>query len=141
MLLSLNEILTEDDQIDSRLSAVIDGGFTCVDNCYLFTNFYKNNGHIKIEDFPDKTGFECFINSFHIDDFIEQRYLTQAIFFTNLLFKEWEKLSTGMHIEVIIGETDNGVNVRFHVIRENEVWIDDHDIDKFDQGLLVCRSM
>jgi hypothetical protein len=34
-------------------------------DCVLLKNEYKKNTHVKIESFPDKTGFECFMNHVH----------------------------------------------------------------------------
>ncbi|SEI52191.1 hypothetical protein SAMN05216327_102202 [Dyadobacter sp. SG02] len=141
MFYLVNQMLTISNSIDDRLVELISGGFVVVDDCYILKSLYENNRHIKLREFEDKTGFECFVNSFHVDDYIEDDFLIQSLLFTGLLFQEWKGLSTNAILEVIVSETDFGMNVKFHAMRNGEVWANDSDLDEFEEALLVVRDL
>ena len=43
-------------------------------------------------------------------------------------------------LKSIISLTDYGASVRFHLIRQNEYWIEESDIDKFHEPILIFTS-
>lgn len=137
----VSRTLTKNSSIDNRLAELISDGFVTIGDCCVLNSLYENNRHIKPSDFEDKTGFECFVNSFHIDDYVEDDFLSQSLLFSDLLFQEWKSLMTDTSLEVIISETDFGINIKFHVMRDDEVWINDSDLDKFEEALFVCRYL
>lgn len=140
MLQAIHKSMGRESFTDIRLYELLSSGFILMDDCYVLKKFYEGNKHIKASDFVDRTGYESFINSFHIDDYIEDDFLNQSIFCAKLLFEEWKKLSTNVSLEVIIIETDFGFNIKFHSIRDNEIWINEDDLDKFSESIMICRS-
>jgi len=41
---------------------------------------------------------------------------------------------------LVLSETDFGFNLKFHLLREEENWINENDIDKFEEALIVFKS-
>lgn len=35
----------------------------------------------------------------------------------------------------------NGANVKFHLVRSNEIWLPESDLDKISEGILVAESI
>ncbi len=51
------------------LSSLLEKGFICKDEClFLLENFHK--AKVLNSDFIDKTGYECFVNKVHVEDYL-----------------------------------------------------------------------
>lgn len=126
--------------LNSRLAEIVNQGFLIEKGCYLLVYFKQLSQHLKETDFVDQTGFECFVNSFHVDDFVQEDLLPQAMAFSKALLAKWKRLRSKEVLEIIVGETDFGFNIKAHVKRNGELWIDPQDIENFDEGLLLVSS-
>jgi len=121
------------------LNSILEKGFIFKDGCYFLAAFSKNI-RTSPGNFTDKTGHECFVNSFHLDDYIEDRYIEQAFQFAREIFRAWHQIEKHLILKCIIGQTDSGVNIRFHVVRENEHWINEVEIDNFEEAICILTS-
>jgi hypothetical protein len=122
------------------LLEIFSDGFLVMNDCYFLNKLFQQQAHINASDFVDKTGYECFINSLHIDDYVENDFFIQAMLLTERLISEWNKLNNHLILEVVLSETDFGVNVKFHVLRQNENWVNENELNKFSEAIMICRS-
>ncbi len=99
---------------------------------------YKNS---KIKDFPDLTGYECFINKIHVDDYLNtsdpkvllEYTLRLAQYFVKQLAKFNEK------IQIVIGFQLDDIltsSIRFHKVRNNEFWLNSN-LESYKEGILA----
>jgi hypothetical protein len=140
MILHCNAFLFSDNKImNENLSKILNSGFLKKNDCYFLKAMYKN-AKVKRQDFIDNTGYECFVNSFNIDDYITGNYIEESVFFAKQLLSIWNQLHTSLFLKCIISETDFGAKIRFHVIRIGENWIVESDVDNFDQAICILTS-
>ena len=132
--------VTFNHQLKISLQKLLDSGFKNSNDCYFLETLFNQQSHIQQSDFIDKTGYECFINSIHIDDYVEKDYFEQAILFASNLVELWNCSNYGKKLLIIVSETDFGFNLKFHLKRESEQWIDIKDINKFEEALIVIHS-
>jgi hypothetical protein len=125
--------------LDSSLVSLLEDGFIVQDGCVFLSAFFSSETSVTKNSFPDNTGFECFVNSFHIDDYVEDNYLENTMLFIEKLFLVWRLLDYKMDINVIVSLNDFGAVVRFHVIRECENWISS-DLEEYEEGILIANS-
>ena len=114
-------------------------GFIEVDGCYFLKALYKKAKATQ-QDFPDKTGYECFVNGFHIEDYVAGNYLREAFLFAKEMFAGWAKLNNKLCLTCIVGQTESGAKIRFHVKRKGECWLNESELDEFDEAICVLTS-
>ncbi|HOZ68408.1 MAG TPA: hypothetical protein PK328_03560 [Chitinophagaceae bacterium] len=123
------------------MSDILSQWFVEVEGSYFFKILYeKQKGHLDKSNFIDKTGFECFVNSFHVDDYTSKEFLEQSLLFAQLVFEKWLITNKELILKCIISETNTGVNIRFHIQRTNENWILDNDLENFEEGVFIMTS-
>ena len=127
-------------QLNAALQKLLNEGFIFHEGCYFLKTLYKQQSHINQSDFIDSTGYECFINSIHFDDYIENNVFEQALLFSDNLIKKWNIQNNGLVLKLILSETDFGFNLKFHLYREYEHWINENDIDKFEEAIIVFKN-
>ncbi|MFN5310724.1 MAG: hypothetical protein ACK5C0_14840 [Candidatus Kapaibacterium sp.] len=132
----LNKIVLKH-KINSALRAIVESGFILHNGCYFLKSLYNKQTHIKESDFIDLTGFECFINSIHIDDYAEIDLFEQAILFADELINLWKNQKSGLVLKLILSETDFGFNVKFHTFRKGQDWIVEDELEKFEEAIIV----
>lgn len=140
MFLLLEKKKDKSFRLNNKLLKILNGGFSNIDGCWFFAKMYEKQIHIKRNDFDDRTGYECFINSFHVDDLVKRNCLGQTILFAHRLLKMWSKLDNNLKIIIIIGETNYGFNFRFHIYRSNEKWIDETKMQNIKEGILIIKN-
>ncbi|MFC5769825.1 hypothetical protein [Thauera sinica] len=91
------------------------------------------------QDFPDKTGYECFVNSVHIDDYVSAEYLTYAFIFVEDCFASWEREGRNESLLAIVVCDEFGAVVKLHVARDGESWTG-NDLEKYEEGILIVRE-
>lgn len=122
------------------LQKLISGGFIFHNGCYFLRSLYGIQSHISESDFIDATGYECFINSIHIDDYVEIDLFEQAMLFADKLIELWKIQNNGLILTVILSETEFGFNIKFHTCRKNEQWINEDEMDKFEEAMILLNS-
>ncbi|WP_133462655.1 hypothetical protein [Scandinavium goeteborgense] len=124
--------------LPEELSLWVGNGFIKQNDCVFLTalfNAYPNDKHL-----VDKTGIECFVNSFHMDDYVGERYLEYSCLFCNAIFNKWrqERCSERLNVIVSMGEFD--AVVKFHVIRQGEEWLS-HNLEKYEDAIFVTSDI
>jgi len=140
MLTLLSSSICREARLDRSLNELLDEGFTCVDGCYLLTGLAKVRTQYGLAEFQDRTAYECFINGVHIDDYVDEEYIAQTFLFVTAVMKAWIETTTESTLEVIVSKTNHGYNVKLHVVRSGEDYIDHAEIDNFEEAVLVVRS-
>jgi len=97
------------------------------DDCILLRNQWEvNKRHVKITDFPDKTGFEDFINHVHLPFDGTNETLIPCLEYAALLQKALMPLTQDREFRLIISLSEDkafpksACTVRFHQIRPGE---------------------
>jgi hypothetical protein len=64
--------------LSKRLSELLSKGFTDLDGAVVFTAMRNTAERVTPDNFPDLTGFECFVNHIHVEDHIDNSILDRA---------------------------------------------------------------
>jgi hypothetical protein len=123
--------------LDKHLESIIEAGFKELNGYYFISSLVKNSQSVIASDFPDKAGFECFVNSIHIDDYVDTDFLQQGLLFVEKVFEVWNDKNKSLPLVGVISKTEFGANVKFYFQRPNEVYINITDIDKFEDPVLI----
>lgn len=129
-------------KLSPKLLQVVWQGFFRRNGCFFLTCFAERLDFVSLKDFPDKTGYECFINSIHIDDYYAGKaQLVQGLVLINEVLSVWDKKYSSQLLVCILSKSnDNGVTIKMHLHREGEHWLDgDLEVYK-DEGVLVVDS-
>jgi hypothetical protein len=121
------------------LKSIGDAGFVKKDGCYLLRSRAEKLTNAKRTDFQDCSGFECFVNSLHVEDYEKQEPLAQAVLLVNELFGLWEASDPMLHLTAIISADELTVVTRFHVRRRGEQWLSD-DIEGYIDPVMSVDS-
>lgn len=127
------------DKLATTLNDLFVNGFIVMEDCLVLEKLGRRQPHIKLTDFVDKTGYECFVNSIHVDDYVTDNLFTQALLFIDKLISELRILKYSQNIAIIMSDTGFGFNIKFHVLRENASWVDINELHKFKEAILVLE--
>ena len=119
----------ESEKLSETLSGLLLEGFTQLDGAVVFTAMRDNAERVKPENFPDLTGFECFVNHIHVEDQLEGpvpdplALLKQGIAFALGTERGLRATFPGKPFKVIVAATARRCDVRFHLARPGEEWL------------------
>lgn len=130
---------TVDRTLDPSLKALLRSGFRRSGDCELLRGLFTRIQNAAPKDFPDAVGFECFVNSIHIEDYDQDEPLSQAIVFVLELFKIWYGTKSHHILVAIISVDEDSVVVRFHLNRPDQQWLND-DLEKYLDAILQVDS-
>ncbi|WP_155953880.1 hypothetical protein [Pseudomonas sp. URIL14HWK12:I7] len=126
-------------QLPSSLADIAAAGIIENGGCFLLSALASKSTNAAESDFLDRTGWECFVNSIHIDDFAESDYLFNAILFVRSVFGEWARRRYGGGFQSIISSDEFGSVVKFHFLRDGESWVGS-DLEKYEESILLVDS-
>jgi hypothetical protein len=107
-----------------------------VDGSLLLREEYEKAKHVKPVDFPDRTGFECFVNHVHLPYDGGQASLQSCLQFATTLQKGLAEFGEGRPFLVIVSVSADGCVVRFHQCRPNENWVAD-DLEGYSEEAIL----
>ena len=117
-----------------------------IDGSILLADEYERSRSVSFKDFPDRTGYECFVNHVHVEDYLDDAglgsnaILKQGIALANKIVEKLLPLFPDKLFKVIVAANESGCSVRFHMIRSGENWLSD-DLDKYGQeAILVLET-
>jgi len=122
--------------LPAGLMEIIEQGFIEKEDSILSKKLSEANSTLSSYDFEDSTAYECFVNSLHIDDYVEELFLEYSIAFSNNLLNKWDSKKTNTKINVIITLDDLGGVVKFYLTRKGKSWLED-DLTQYTQPLLI----
>ncbi|ALQ09848.1 hypothetical protein D172_017010 [Pseudoalteromonas sp. Bsw20308] len=139
MLKTYEKIRLGNKQLSTKLLAISLSGFVSKDECFFLKDCVEINTNITSQDFSDKTGYECFINSINVDDYVKNSFLEQGILFVREVFNLFRQLDVNKTLNCIMSLDEFGLKVKFHTIRTGESWLSD-DLEEFEESILIIDS-
>jgi len=122
-----------------ELNAIAKAGFDTSEGCYFLTALLDTVAHMNKASFHDRTGYECFANSVHIEDYVEKGALSQALQFVAAVFSEWTSKGLPIKLVAIISADEPSVVVKFHVKRAFEEWLSE-DVEDYGDSIVSIES-
>ena len=106
-----------------------------VDGSILLKDEYEKARHVRVEDFPDKTGFECFVNHVHFP-FKGVDSLRPCLGYATTLQHALRRLAQGRSWQLIVSVADSDCTIRFHEIRPGQAWIAE-DLEAYESEAIL----
>jgi hypothetical protein len=96
-----------------------------VDDCVLLRSQWETNRHLKVKDFHDKTGFECFINHVQPTFTGTSESLISCLEYATMVRQTLMPMMEVRRFRVIVSlsEDDSDCTIRFHQIRSGETFM------------------
>jgi hypothetical protein len=111
----------------------------------IFKSMVKNAKRVNKDNFPDLTGYECFLNHIHIEDYLDisspgpQALLKQGVVFALHVKNQLEKFFQHSKFRLIVAFNESGCNVRFHCLRLGEKWLSEDLEQDTGESILVLE--
>ena len=123
-----------------ELSEVADHEFTRSGDCIVFSG----QPHLSRNDFPDRSGYECFANHIHIEDFVSEsspeNLVDQSFALATSLNQRLREFAPDASFRFIIAASGGGCTLRFHVVRAGEQW-EKEDLESYgEEAIAVIES-
>lgn len=125
--------------LQPALNVIVERGFTIREECYFLAALLHANTNVTRASFPDCTGYECFVNSVHVEDYEENLPLCQAIQFVRHVFAAWNAANQTITLVAIVSADELSVVVKFHVNRQPELWLS-KNIEGFEDAVISIES-
>lgn len=126
----------------SKLRELISPDFIEQDGAYLLKHFFRARA-LKKGNIEDLIGYECDVNQFHTQDYVEKNFLEEAFCFAKFTLNAWQQLHLDKIMTCIISIEFpmRDANIRFHLLRPNELqWLVD-DLEEYKiNGILQMYS-
>ena len=107
-----------------------------VDGSVLFKREFEQAKGAAVSDFPDRTGFEAFVNNFHRPYDKTSESLQTSLYFATKLRNRLAEIKEHQFV-VILSVSEGDCVVRFHQLRQGENWLAD-DLETYtEEGILV----
>ncbi|MDU9035893.1 hypothetical protein [Pseudomonas corrugata] len=126
-------------QLPCSLSDLVAQGISEQNGCFFISALSRKKTNAVEADFQDLTGWECFINSIHIDDYVSSDYLANAFLLVMAVLDEWKCRGFDGVCQAIISSDEFGATVKFHFLREGEFWLGD-DLEGYEESVLLLDS-
>lgn len=123
--------------LPADLASIADDGFYEKEGCEFLRYFKDTRTNVDLGSFEDKTGYECFINSIHIDDYVENEWLGTALQFADRLLSSWARVPRSQILQVVLTSDELGATVKAHVLRHGESWVSG-DLEGYEAPVLVA---
>jgi hypothetical protein len=135
LLERLNISLTTLVNPDSTAKPTVE--FAILDDSVFLKNELDRAKGVTADNFPDRTGLECFVNHVHLPYDDTQESLWDCLQYATGLRNQLGEFRKGSRFAVILSTSNDGCVVRFHQLRPNEGWLAD-DLEKYsEEGILV----
>jgi hypothetical protein len=108
-----------------------------VDGSILMKTELDRATSVMLTDFPDRTGFEAFVNHVHfpLDD--DRESLLKCLTYATNLQGELKAVAAGRRFLIIVSVQNAECVVRFHQVRPNESWVSKNLEGYEDEGILL----
>jgi hypothetical protein len=122
----------------SRLAGFGRNAFMRFRGCVFLKREFKRS-RVSQKHFPDKTGYECFVNHVHLDYTGTRRSAMTCLAYGTKLGIGLTKFAPRQRFQILASfSTDSisGCTVRFHLIRPGENWASD-DLEAYKQEAIL----
>jgi len=129
-------LIVTDVALPNHLSTILKSGLIEKDGCVFIRALISKCSTINQNDFPDKTGYECFVNHIHIEEVEIEKTIKIAVkFFANLknIIKNFG-IDNSVRGIISVNETD--LTVSFHLLHPNERWLAE-DLDGYKEECIA----
>jgi hypothetical protein len=115
-------------ELDESLTVILRAGFVVEGDSVLLRS-QKKLGKVAQANFPDATGYECFVNHVHIEDHVLGKGTgsitvhKQALEFGRRLSESLSSSFPGKPFLVVLACSESGSSVRFHAVRPGQGWL------------------
>lgn len=124
-----------------ELNEIIEQGFFEQGNCNLSFRLLDYCKSVSLSNFEDEIAYECFVNSFHMEDYVNDHFLEYSVFFTNKLIRKWgEGLSEKLNVIIALDDESLLPKIKFHVKRYGNEWLAENDLDSYAQPILITTE-
>lgn len=123
--------------LPADLALIAEGGFYEKEGCEFLCHFKGVHTNVNIDSFEDRTGYECFINSIHVDDFVEEQWLGTALQFIIRLLDSWSRVPRTETLQIVLTSNELGATVKAHILRHGESWVSD-DLEGYENPVLMA---
>jgi hypothetical protein len=120
------------------LKTIADGGFVHHEGCRVLRGLSVTTNATR-STFGDCTGYECFVNSLHVEDYDAEQPLAQAILFVTQIFHVWNASEPDTCLTAIVSADEFSVVAKFHVKRTGERWLSEN-IEGYEDPVLSIDS-
>lgn len=138
MLQALHDAHWYDLELPTELSVWVGKGFINKNGCVFLAALF--NGYPSDKNLIDKTGVECFINSFHIDDYVSERYLDYSCLFCNTILSKWALEECCEKLNMIVSMDEFGAVIKFHVLRDGEEWLG-NNLERYEEAVFTTNDI
>jgi hypothetical protein len=139
----MDALLQSQHEVDlpAELSDLLSAGVVDQDGCVLFAQLAKGTGSASRDRFPDLTGYECFVNHVHIDDYVEGADAATLAAMGVAFARRLSGLLSDHRGEfnVIVGSDELSCTVRFHRVRAGEAWLAD-DLESYQDDAIAVLT-
>jgi hypothetical protein len=137
LMTSLLESLSVEMRLLPELAAIVEEGFVERDNGLVFLkSCLPFTTHANVEQFQDLTGFECFVNSIHVDEVATEGLLLQALLFASALRRRWIHQFEQRKCVAILSLSPSSTVVKLHTKRTGEHWLDP-EVDSYHEAVFL----
>jgi len=110
--------------------------FVTVGESVLLKSGWAEAKDISPSKFPDRTGFECFVNHVHLP-LVGEAQLVSTLHYVFQLRRALRGFGTGRNFRVIFSASDWDSAVRFHELRPSESWLADDLESYLEEAILT----
>lgn len=97
-----------------------------VNGCVFLADEYERSASGSLEQFPDRTGYECFVNHIHAPYDGTRDALLQLIVRIAAIRRSLTEHAPDRRFLIIVSIADRQSTIRFHECRQGQAWLADN---------------
>jgi hypothetical protein len=131
--------------LPTALLGIGKAAFISEEGCYFLDALYHGRGNATLHSFPDETGYECFVNHLHLDDYAvgSANQVGLALTLMQNIKSQWrESKYSALPLEFVVSVDDSSCVLRFHVLRQGQRYLDE-DLEAYKEDAVLvsdCES-
>ncbi len=132
------EFLNKTGPLSENLRNLINSDLIKTDGCTFFTVLKDLSPNATLKSFTDLTGYECFVNHIHLEDYIETSHISlkellrAGIIYVRGLYDKLLNFSPDEHYRIIlsVSHSDIDSDVLSDTTEDRELWLHD-DLNEY----------
>lgn len=127
--------------LSSELNEIITQGFVELEGCFLSKKLFSYYKSSSPDVFEDEIAFECFVNSMHMEDYVNENHFEYSIIFGNHIIRRWNQ-QYDKKLNFIISLDDESLlpTIKFHLKRDGAYWISEDGLEESIQAVLITTD-
>lgn len=114
----------EGGELPCELNRIIERGLVIQGQCVFLDSLFRRCSSASMKDFFDETGYECFVNEIHVEDYVSTNFVTTGMRFLTRVSRLCVVSKVPFTVRGIISADDDCAIVRFHRDRPCQNWLD-----------------